>query len=411
VPMLVAIAYVLACGFVAHLAVRAYWVGLVGLKSVYPNGVRWDRTPTLGPHQRERLQHTWKPIDHSIARSDRLASILFSANLLGGLALGWIGLLATLIFIVAGLIGAAVGEPNRYVQLGIGGFFNLLLASVVLLWIFDAQLGSRSARLQQSRLYRAWLVLLSLPVRFLFPERLLAPLRLTLQSNTWPRSFGALFLALVLFAPWIGAQYFQRSIGFDPFETQRFITTADIAQGARSSHYETQRLPRNRRRGEPVIPAPVIESGWLPLFLPYQPLRDDALIALRCGERVAALAADTTADEAATAAGAATACLVELWEVRLNGKAVDLTRFLPTERADLGFRGIAGYIDLRAEPPGPQQLDVIWRPQPERETLKNDMLRDGGYHYSIPFLWSPESATGTAAAAGSLPPAEASPTP
>ncbi|MGQ0799481.1 MAG: hypothetical protein ACT4NL_05125, partial [Pseudomarimonas sp.] len=55
VPMLVAIAYVLACGFVAHLAIRAYWVGLVGLKSVFPDGVRWDRTPTLGPHQRERL--------------------------------------------------------------------------------------------------------------------------------------------------------------------------------------------------------------------------------------------------------------------------------------------------------------------------------------------------------------------
>ncbi|MGQ0801663.1 MAG: hypothetical protein ACT4NL_16315, partial [Pseudomarimonas sp.] len=340
------------------------------------------------PHQRERLQRDWKPIDHSIARSDRLASILFSANLLGGLALGWIGFLATLVFIIAGLLGDAVGEPNRYVQLGISGFFNLLLASVVLLWIFDAQLASRSTRLRQSRWYRGWLAVLSLPVRFLFPERLLAPLRLTLQSNTWPRVFAVLFLALVVFGPLIGAQYFQRSTGFDPFEIQRFVTTADIQQGARSSHYETQRLPRHRRRGEPIIPAPVIETAWLPLFLPYQPLRDDALIELRCSARVAALAIDATAKR-----GDAAACLAELWEVRLNSRLIDIHTFVPTERADLGFRGIAGYIDLRASPPGPQQLEVIWRPQPERETLKNDMLRDGSYHYSIPFLWSPESAS------------------
>ena len=33
----------LAATFVVHLCLRGYWVALVGLSSVYPGGVRWDR--------------------------------------------------------------------------------------------------------------------------------------------------------------------------------------------------------------------------------------------------------------------------------------------------------------------------------------------------------------------------------
>jgi len=37
-----AIVYALIASFVVHLIARAYWVGLVGLHSVFPKGVRWE---------------------------------------------------------------------------------------------------------------------------------------------------------------------------------------------------------------------------------------------------------------------------------------------------------------------------------------------------------------------------------
>lgn len=395
VPMAVSIAYVLACGFVAHLGVRAYWVGLIGLKAIYPEGVRWTHLPTLGPFGSEQLQARVAPIDSSIARADRVASVLFSANLLGGLSLFWIGLLLILVFFVSALFGVQVGAANRYIQYGISGFFALLLASVVALWLFDAQLAGRSERLRTSSLYRLWVRLLGWLVRLFFPQRLLATLKLTLQSNSRPRLFGLLYLSLVLLAPLLGASYFERSRGFDPFSTQRFLTTKELGDGPFSSYYESQRIARERRRGNPMIPAPVIETAWLPLFLPYQPIRDDFLIELRCPERVAA-APESASDQAAQPPGALSAavnqCFARLWEVRLNGQEVELGSFVPTERADLGFRGLSGYIDLRGQPMGPQQLDVTWRPRPETEVLDNDMLPAGSQRYAIPFLWSPEAA-------------------
>ena len=32
----------LAATFVVHLALRGYWIALVGLSSVYPDGIRWE---------------------------------------------------------------------------------------------------------------------------------------------------------------------------------------------------------------------------------------------------------------------------------------------------------------------------------------------------------------------------------
>ena len=40
------ILYTLISCFILHLCTRAYWVGLIGLETVFPHGVRWEDTPT-----------------------------------------------------------------------------------------------------------------------------------------------------------------------------------------------------------------------------------------------------------------------------------------------------------------------------------------------------------------------------
>src|SRR6476660_3842913 len=42
----------LACTFVVHLLLRARWIALVGMHSVYPAGIDWNRL-RIGPVQRE----------------------------------------------------------------------------------------------------------------------------------------------------------------------------------------------------------------------------------------------------------------------------------------------------------------------------------------------------------------------
>lgn len=397
-PMTVLFCYLLASCFALHLGLRAYWVGLIGLKSAFPQGIRWERASGTGPISREWLQRALPSIDGAIEGADRIASMLFSVITLSGLVLLWLGLLATLTFAGAGLVGHQFGGTNATISIAMTVFGNLLIGSVLLLWLADSVLARYFPVLRGWRWYRASVRALGWVVGLYFPPRLTAPVRLTLQTNTRPMLFLGVFIAMIVFLPWLAVRQFQMAMGFDRYGTHAQLHARDLDDGHVSAHYESQLVARNRARGRPVIPAPVIEQNWLPLFLPYAPIRDDQIVAQRCPQRrpfeneVVPGVRPQVPDEAAAARSRGTAeCLARLWEVRLNGAEVTLTDFVPAERADLGFRGLTGFIDLRAATPGPQKLEVIWRPRPEQDKLPVDDLISGRLRYAIPFLWDPQA--------------------
>jgi hypothetical protein len=55
--------YALGACFVAHLLARAYWVGLIGLRAAFPAGIDWERTPGIGPLQRDYYRRYLPDLD------------------------------------------------------------------------------------------------------------------------------------------------------------------------------------------------------------------------------------------------------------------------------------------------------------------------------------------------------------
>lgn len=397
-PMAVLACYLMAGCFALHLGLRAYWVGLIGLKSAFPDGIRWERAAGIGPLTRERLKRSLPEVDASIERADALASMLFAVITLSGLVLLWLGLLATVAFMGGAWIGSRTGSTNAAINIAITWLVNGMIASVATLWLLDAVLARWVPAVRGWAWFR-WLVrAVGLLASVYFPPRLIGSLRLTLQTNTRPWLFLVIFVLAISLLPMLALRQFQASFGFDRFGTHGYLHARDIDDGHRSVHYESQRIDRNRARGLPMIPAPVIESAWVPLYLPFIPLRDDGVIAQRCPERSArgpdSIFPGGVDDEVARARSRAAAdCLRQLWEVRLNGTVVALDGFMPGERADLGFRGLSGYVDLRGQLPGPQVLEVVYRPHPERDLDPLDESISGRTRFAIPFLWSPEWAS------------------
>ena len=70
--------YTLGFCFALHLLIRAYWAGLIGLRTVYPDGIRWDKTPGVGPLTQQYYRDRLPDLDSAIAGADRLASSLFA---------------------------------------------------------------------------------------------------------------------------------------------------------------------------------------------------------------------------------------------------------------------------------------------------------------------------------------------
>ena len=125
--LLAGICYGLAACFIVHLMARAYWVGLIGLRTVFPDGINWARTPGLGPLSRKYYRDTLPDLDTVIQKTDRLASSLFAVISMLTLSVLWFGTILVVILVVSGVVGARFGGTNA--GMGIGAL--LLLAVFV----------------------------------------------------------------------------------------------------------------------------------------------------------------------------------------------------------------------------------------------------------------------------------------
>ncbi len=412
-PIASGICLTMAVLFVLHLGVRAHWVGLIGLKAAFPQGVRWERIAGIGRFSTQWLRDRLPSVDQGIARADLIASTLFSLITFSALALAVLGFWLLLLFLVAGLFGPALGGTNTFINTAIVWFMLLFFAVPLLRWLVDGLL----LRWLPPRFHFAplrWLVRVLVWIEGLFlPARLLGPIRLTLQSHLAPRVFFALFMAAVMGVAVVSNFVFQRARVFDVLASQRFVSGADLLGGMQSAYYESQRIGRDALRPVPLIPDPVIETGWLPLFLPYLALIDDPLLALRCPARdegrapvfgfdptdsdVQAIKREAARDVAAQSAAD---CLRTIWEVRLDGVPQSLESFVVSERADLKLRGLSGWLPLNGLQAGPHRLEVVWRPSPEQDDALIEDFVPQRLRHVIPFLWSPESAALPAASGG-----------
>jgi hypothetical protein len=414
-PMLSAICYVMAALFLLHLGVRAHWVGLIGLKAVLPCTVRWERLEGVGPITLERLRRRLPSIEQAIERADTVASTLFSLITFSAMALATLAGWMVLLFVVGGLFGTQLGGTNHFINSAVGLLFMAFLFAPLARWLLDGVLARRFQRLRELALFR-WLVSgVGFVESLLLPPRPLGLPRLALQSHLAPRLFLPVFVLVIFAVVWSSNQAFQSGRGFDVFGNQRFADSAATAAGQRSHYYESQRTASGRVRPVPMIPAPLIESAYLPVFLPYVALIDDPVLSQRCPEQAPPAPQQSAAEapqdaeqgffsaqDSSAAADArdaqqtertrrATTCLAKLWELRLDGVVQALDGFLISERADLGLRGMSGYLALGGLSAGAHTLEVLWRPRPEQDRIVEDYVPKRMRHV-IPFVWSPEAA-------------------
>ncbi|HEX7183061.1 MAG TPA: hypothetical protein VF756_14560 [Thermoanaerobaculia bacterium] len=76
-----AILYTLIASFLIHLTARAYWVGLIGLDSVFPHGVKWEEMQS-GPIARRVYREILPSVRSLIVRADKFCSVIFSFTFL-----------------------------------------------------------------------------------------------------------------------------------------------------------------------------------------------------------------------------------------------------------------------------------------------------------------------------------------
>ncbi|HET7464366.1 MAG TPA: hypothetical protein VFJ82_24115, partial [Longimicrobium sp.] len=304
--------YALVGGFIAHLSVRGYWVGVIGIEAVFPNGIVWERMRT-GPIMREIQRKRTPSLQTLIDRADRLASMIFGAAFGIALLFGYSLIFGG--FLVVGAVALSrwliEGADKALVVMELVLF--ALVGPVMIAGMVDRRMGDRLD--PDGRPARIIHRLGTLTSRF-GSSVLFMPLLYTLLTNLRARRHGTVlmlivtaFVGIVLVKDVLLPHGVIRSDGYD------FLPRGGGALTVGNAFYADQRGGGGGDEPKlPEIQSDIIRDPYVRLFVPYIPRRHNALIARRCPGVPGAAVQDDRWREAVLR------CMAQLQPVSLNGR-------------------------------------------------------------------------------------------
>jgi hypothetical protein len=350
-----AIVYALIVAFVVNLSARAYWVGLVGLHSVFPRGVRWDQLG-MGPVGRQQYRERIASLPAVMSRVDNFASVIFSfaflivaCFLFSVLALSVTGGLAYLVSVTL-----FCGE---HVSTMLYAWTGTIVGFLAIVGLLDKYVGARldPSSASYRRLQRAVRV-----AAVASGMTILGPILLTLMSNVGRHRMMLLFYVALLVPLSIATLEFLGRLGALRGGLPLYVPEEADVRGVDVDHYETLR-PRDA------------------LFVPYIASRHDPALATGCPglqpmrsgrPYLRPLSSQGNRDSTAAVADRALACLQRIHALALDGTPRPDVPFRFYVHPSTGRDGLIAYIPTAGLAGGMHTLSVLPPPRGPRATNK-----------------------------------------
>lgn len=330
-------AVVLAGTFVVHLMLRARWIALVGMLSVHPDGVAWDRLG-LGPIARAIEERRMGSIEAVIERADNRATTVFAI----GVTLASLFVVLTLVVGGAMLLALVLGvRPDTNLLLGATALFVVPFA---LAQLADRRFGARLPPGGTSR--RVVAAVLETYARVGFGNARNPVFALLASHSGRRRVVVQTSATMMLVAIGVSAAYFAMR---EPDSFGSYARFPDAGEGTLlASHYDDQRDPA-RDRADPFVQSAVVSGPFLRLTVPYQPDRDEPAMQRRCPDaRSGTLPARTDP---------LLQCLQQLHAVALDGRPIAASYETGADPRT-GRPALVAMIDVRALARGRHELRI-----------------------------------------------------
>lgn len=361
-------ALILALTFTLHLILRAHWIALVGLHSVFPDGVHWERL-RMGPVRRALEQQHLAPAEIGIERADNRATVTFALGVMLGSLMLVICLVASIAFGINGILRWSFGTTFDLFRL-LFLFFAAALLPFLAAHLIDRRFGSRLAATSWQRRAMTWIF------------RVYAHTGVGRSQYVWllvssrvgeVRSVIIIWLIIIPTAI-LGTMTLLPTKS--PYRLGNYAAFPYLANGSRAmnaAYYDDQR-DLVHDPVAPYIQSAVVDTPYLQLVVPYQPEYDAVALQQRC-----AAALDMT--EAKARAEHTLDCLGKLHPVTLDGKPVDGLQYETGSDARARRPALVAMIDVRALAPGRHELRVANAPPAPGKKARRDTIDE----YVIPF--------------------------
>lgn len=267
---------ILMINFILHFILRSIWVGLLGLSSVYPQGVN-EESENYSKHYLKQLKADFGDLRSYAARVDQTCSIMFAFSFSVAM------IFTSIASVVLVLAGIAYGIHQLLPQFTINTIFMVVLSTLMVPGVIGGILNAKKLRDKAwvQKIHYPLVVKSSSRMMFHFLYQPIQYINSTFITNLKKRAYTLGMLGyILLILPIFMIVFLQSNV---MYSNQRYyFSNADREDRFYSVHYEDN-LKTDQLIQNPIIPSPEIMGVGVKLFLPL-PTREEVVLNKKYGE-------------------------------------------------------------------------------------------------------------------------------
>jgi hypothetical protein len=346
--------WILIITFVMHLFMRGYWIALVGMNSVFPKGIQWEKVRGFGPIYKESLEKNHAPIPVLIEAADNRATIIF------GLGFGTVMTMIILSLLMAVLIGILLVMQLFGLDTKSDDIVIVLMAIIIgpyfVIYILDKYLGHKLI----NHAVGNWIDKIIVFYNGLGFGRSGSVLINLYRTNQSQRK-GYLIMGL-LAAMGAASSFIWKFNAPDARGAYMALPSSSQSTGLELpvEYYATLRQETDIQSIQPYIESPVSAGPYLRLFIPYVPRHYNATVLASCPQALSRKSAN---------AGEGLQCLSKLLRISIDGKVI-LVDLLSSRDPSTGQRGVIAMIPIQALDAGRHEVSLVSLRHDEEDSEK-----------------------------------------
>ncbi len=348
--------WILIATFVLHLFMRGYWIALVGMSSVFPSGIQWEKIKGFGPVYKKGIEKNNVAISELIEAADNRATIVF------GLGFGVSTVMITLSIAMAVVI--AVLLVLQALRIGAESQDTIFLAGAIMLiapflvaYVIDQYFGEKLINSNRT----TWLELV-----FAFYNKIglgrngSALINLYRTNQTRRKSF--LFRSAMVTLGAASSLILMRT-GIDS-GAYKGLPSTNSRSGLEAStdFYASSRQLAESREILPYIESPIVSGPYMQLFVPYLPWQYNPILLRECPQVLTKKAANE---------GSGLNCLSKLLQISIDGKLIAIELVSSSDPAT-GQRGVIAVIPTQDLASGRHEVSLVSLQHDEDDSDKPD---------------------------------------
>lgn len=351
--VLISASQILSFAFIIHFILRGFWVGFLGVMSVYPKGIDFSRVTIYGDYGKEQLKAKMQNLDVLADKLDKAASIVFALAIMIILQLVGISLMYFLVALLYNIIQIVLGKAlyEKYeVPIYLFLFILIMIPTIGVVILGQKRFKNHP---KYGKWHYEWARSFQKIVLPIFGDHIQS-LLLTFNSTVSQKKISIINALLGVCFMFMFSYNLFSLRGLSILNLHHFYTAYTRETYLSNNYYEDQR-PKNLPRIV-TIQSDVITTPYIRLFIAYHKKQDDFLDSLCIKEKPKKIK-DKYLNRVAQDQYNLQ-CLESAYQIQLNDSTFTKNEFMFYEFDD-NEKGIVMHIPSKICKKGRNQLKII----------------------------------------------------